>query len=178
MYGGGGNGASGNTVTPTAEQIAEVRARQAADAREWQERQRVTAAARATARERAEALLLDWLTPQQSCDYHNHKYFDLVAASGRRWRVNCGGGQAGNIHLIDEAGQWVATYCAHPPGGLPDPDAWLAQRLQLLTDEPGFLAVANCHDFDRARYTRRGPRQPPEPLRQHRHLFAGIAAAA
>jgi hypothetical protein len=38
-----------------------------------------------------------------------------------------------------------SSWCAHPPGGLPDADAHLAQMLHLITDEDGFMRVANRH---------------------------------
>jgi len=97
------------------------------------------------ARRRAVELLESWLTPGQLADFREHRRFEVVSDTGTRWRINCSG-QAGNVERLDEAGEWESTWCAHPPGGLPDADAWLAQRLILQTDEAAFLAVANCHD--------------------------------
>jgi hypothetical protein len=36
-----------------------------------------------------------------------------------------------------------ASYCCHPPDGLPDADAHVAQMLHLVTDEEGFRRTAN-----------------------------------
>lgn len=172
-------GGSGNVVRPTTVEIEQARRDREEATRVWREQSRAADTARRAAFERAEVLLLDWLTPGQAADYREHKRFDLVSSSGRWWRVNCGGGHAGNVQLLDEAGRWVATYCAHPPGGLPDPDAWLAQRLSLLTDEAGFLRVANCHGYENARYRAPARGGVPEPLQvtgQRMRLFTRMAA--
>ena len=108
-------------------------------------RQQEAAKAQLVAKERALELLGYVLTPAQMATYRDRGWFEVVSSRGRRWRIR-DRGQSGNVDLMPEIGdERLASYCAHPPGGLPDPDAHLAQALQLATDEDAFLAVANCH---------------------------------
>lgn len=106
---------------------------------EYAERRRV----RAVASARAEELLLSLLSPEQARTWREHGWFEVQGSRGGRWRIR-NRGQSGNVDLMPEIGQErLATYCAHPPDGLPDADAHLAQMLHLATDEDGFRRVAN-----------------------------------
>ena len=108
-------------------------------AREEQERERQAV------RDRALELLRSLLTDEQWASYQDKGWFEVRGRSGRRWRVR-NRGQSGNIDLMPEIGEERdATYCAHPPGGLPDADAHAAQMLALVTDDEAFLRVANRH---------------------------------
>jgi hypothetical protein len=136
----------------TEDQRAE-RERQAAEANARWEEQRAQqargAAARQLEREAAQAralgLLRSLLSDGQWASYQENGWFEVRGKSGRRWRVR-NRGQAGNVDLMPEIGEERdATYCAHPPGGLPDADAHAAQMLALVTDDEAFLRVANLH---------------------------------
>jgi hypothetical protein len=104
-------------------------------------RARVRAERRA-AQDKAMGLLRKFLTPQQAADLDKYQHFDVVSDRGRSWRIlACG--QSGNVQLLSPAGEPAAYFCAHPPGRLPNPAAWLAQAMTLITCEESFLAVAN-----------------------------------
>lgn len=94
---------------------------------------------------RALELLRSLLTDGQWASYQEKGWFEVRGRSGRRWRVRSRG-QSGNVDLMPEAGEERdATYCAHPPEGLPDADAHAAQMLALVTDDEAFLRTANRH---------------------------------
>lgn len=99
---------------------------------------------------RAEELLLRWLSDDQRRDYRDHRRFDVAGSDGRRWRIECAG-QSGNVQVLGSDGEWVLKMCAHPPRGLPDPDAWLGQALAIMHDAASFTAVANVHEARRER---------------------------
>jgi hypothetical protein len=97
--------------------------------------------ARATAR--AHELLASVLDEEQARSYDRQGFFELRGSRGGWWRIRRDG-QAGNIDELERSGgPRVATWCCHPPGGLPDADAHLAQLLHLTTDEDGFRATGN-----------------------------------
>jgi hypothetical protein len=98
-------------------------------------------AARARARDRARELLLSLLTEEQARTYEGDGWFEVAGSDGGLFRIHSAG-QAGNVQEI-LAGRPVASYCCHPPGGLPDADAHVAQMLHLQTDEAGFRRTAN-----------------------------------
>jgi hypothetical protein len=124
--------------------LAEQNAREA-------ERVRETAAAD----RRAQELLLSLLSPEQRESYLDRGWFEVRGSRGGRWRIR-DRGQSGNVDLMPEIGEERdATYCAHPPGGLPAADAHLAQMLALVTDEESFVRIANVH------YRRPGGHVPP-----------------
>lgn len=100
---------------------------------------------REAAKGRAEELLLSMLTDEQARTYKEKGWFEVRGSKGGRWRIR-NRGQSGNVDLMPEIGEErEATYCAHPPEYLPDADAQLAQMLHLVTDEEGFVKVANRH---------------------------------
>jgi hypothetical protein len=84
------------------------------------------------------------LTPEQVHQLEHDDCFDVTSSRGRRWRIRAYG-QSGNVDLLGDDGSVMARFCAHPPGRLPDPVAWLAQARILMHDEVGFLAVAIPH---------------------------------
>lgn len=98
---------------------------------------------RAAASVRARELLLSVLTEDEARSYTERGFFELQGSAGGWWRIRRDG-QAGNIDELERpGGPRTATWCCHPPGGLPDPDAHLAQLLHLATDEPGFRQTGN-----------------------------------
>lgn len=141
----------------TAEQkAARERAREERLAREAEAAARMAEeqAERQRASERAVELLLSLLSDEQAATYREHGWFEVRGSSGRRWRIR-NRGQSGNVDLMPEIGEERdATYCAHPPGHLPDADAHVAQMLALVTDDEAFERTANVH-------WRNPARQPP-----------------
>ena len=99
-------------------------------------------AARQVADARAHVLLLSLLTDDQAESYRRHGWFVVLGSAGGWYRIR-NEGQAGNVDELTEDGQRTATWCCHPPGGLPHADAYIAQLLQLEADEPGFRATGN-----------------------------------
>jgi len=99
-------------------------------------------AARQVADARAHVLLLSLLTSDQAESYQRHGWFVVLGSAGGWYRIR-NQGQAGNVDELTGDGQRTATWCCHPPGGLPDADAHVAQLLQLQADEPGFRAAGN-----------------------------------
>lgn len=101
--------------------------------------------ARLEANARALGLLRSLLSDEQWASYQEKGCFEVRGSSGRRWRIR-DRGQSGNVDLMPEIGEErAATYCAHPPGGLPTADAHAAQMLALVTDDEAFLRTANLH---------------------------------
>jgi hypothetical protein len=83
------------------------------------------------------------LSDEQAVSYRENGWFEVRGSRGGRWRIR-NRGQAGNVDLMPEIGEVrEASYCCHPPGGLPDADAHAAQMLHLVTDEDGFRRTAN-----------------------------------
>lgn len=112
--------------------------------------------ARQVADARATQLLLSVLSKQEAASYTRDGFFEVQGSAGGWWRIRRNG-QAGNVDELEQpGGKRIASWCCHPPGGLPDADAHLAQLLQLVTDEEGFRQTGN-----------RTPR---------RRLLAGMAA--
>lgn len=146
------NGATGTTTTytnanatfgvwvqaqrETEEQKAAREARQA----EWAAEQKKREQERKEAEARAEALLVAALTAEQRAQKQRDGWFLVDCKSGKRYRIDRG--THGNVKELDDAGRVVATLCAQPDR-VPAPDAHLAQKLMLETDEAAFLRVAN-----------------------------------
>lgn len=129
-----------NTYQETADQRAERERRTS----EHNARMAAERTASLQARERALDLLGLVLSDEQMASYRDNGWFEILSSKGRRYRIRAHS-QAGNVDLMPEIGEVrEATFCAHPPDGLPLPDAHLAQALQLMADEDAFLAVANC----------------------------------
>jgi hypothetical protein len=100
-------------------------------------------AGRIRVNERAEALLLSLLGPDQARSYTEAGWFEVRGSAGGRFRIRRHG-QAGNVDELPAAGgDRIASYCIHPSGGFPDADAHVAQFLALVTDEEGFRRTAN-----------------------------------
>jgi len=90
-----------------------------------------------------EKVFLSILTPEQTATYREHHYVDVISNRSNRWRIFTRG-QTGNVAMLDPDGRHLlASACAHPPGGHPDPAAWVAQALMLKTDEELFVDSAN-----------------------------------
>lgn len=99
------------------------------------------------ASDRARQLLESLLSNEQLVSLRVHRYFDVIAPSGNRYRIY--EGSHGNVALLEDGGREECRYCAQPDG-VPTADMMLAQKLQLEADEQGFLAVANERPAQRA----------------------------
>lgn len=150
------NGTSWISWNTQVQETEEQQAEREANECEWQARYQEqcaerarTAAARQLERDQAQAraleLLRSLLSETQWASYREKGWFEVTGRSGRRWRVR-DRGQSGNVDLMPEIGEErEATYCAHPPEGLPDADAHAAQMLAMVTDDEAFLRTANRH---------------------------------
>jgi hypothetical protein len=96
-------------------------------------------ARRRQARQRAEELLLAWLSPEQRLQYRASGRFEVTTAAGHRYRV-CPGGMV----RLDPRG-WA--YCIEATTSVPVADELLAFKLLLETDEPLFLATAHRYPW-------------------------------
>ncbi len=159
--GGSGGSGSGYAVSAGSDWQAQARAAREAQAVAAQRRQREAEERhqrQLAAAGRAEQLLLSFLTPEQARSYTEDGSFLVTGSAGGRWRIRHDG-HMGNVDLLDEAGQVVAWYCIHPPGGLPDADAYLAQMLHLVTDEESFRVIGNAHPQANLAPVNLGPRR-------------------
>lgn len=108
-------------------------------------RRRVTREERA--QERARALLLSLLSEGERQRYADSNEVIVTGSHGSRYKVTHG--YQGNVYRIDEGGNVLASYCAHPrmhigyDETLPMEDAMIAQILTIRTNEEEFLRIAN-----------------------------------
>ena len=103
------------------------------------QRGRDVLARRRQARQRAEELLLAWLSPEQRAQYRTAGRFEVTTAAGHRYRV-CPRG----VVRLDPRG-WA--YCIEAATPVPVADELLAFKLLLETDEPRFLATAHRYPW-------------------------------
>lgn len=95
-----------------------------------------------SARERALALLKEWLSPQQRKQFEEHQWFEVIGGStGQRYRIYAM--RTNNVIEFDEDGHRVAVLCFGPVGDLALGDHLLAQKIALETNESEALRVAN-----------------------------------
>jgi hypothetical protein len=104
-------------------------------------RTKATLARRRQAQRRAEALLLDWLSPDQRRQYQARGWFEVTTARGYRYRVLRGG-----VVRLDPLG---SGYCIEATSPVPVADEMLANKLLLETDERRFLATAHRYRYNR-----------------------------
>lgn len=112
-----------------------------------QEQFRKEAEERRLAEQVAEELLASLLSQEQQNTRRLYGYFDVVGADGNSYRIHRG--TSGNVQWIDDEGDRLASYCAHPQGYLPEADVHVAQMLALQADPDAFFAQANIHGADR-----------------------------
>lgn len=96
---------------------------------------------RAIAEEKAEALLVSHLTPEQERAWKENKAFFVTSKSGKRFQIAKGHG--GNLHEVDANGKKLARLCVHVDYQIPAQDNCLAQVLALRFNEDALLKVAN-----------------------------------
>jgi len=94
---------------------------------------------------RANELLIAALDKQQREDLAHRGAFrlDVLSRDGTKRRYEITRGRTGNVYQLDEAGNRILKFCAHPRIACPNEDTMLAQKLILEADEEGFLAIAN-----------------------------------
>jgi hypothetical protein len=128
------------------ETAAQRLARETAEVKRAAE-QKAEAERRVKAQRRAKRLLQDCLTKDQRESYEKHGFFDVVV-QGKTYRIRQG--THGNVKLLgaDKEGKVreVRSFCIQP-GGVPDEDAMLSQKLLLEANEGEFLRIANARDI-------------------------------
>jgi hypothetical protein len=125
----------------------EEAARQQEQARLAREAEEERQRAKAIRLELATQRLLAWMSEDQRKTYEEYRWFSVTASDGSPWRIIADGSQSGNVLELDENGEAVRSYCAHP-GSLVPAETYLAQSLVIMTDVARFKAVANvCHDY-------------------------------
>jgi hypothetical protein len=103
-------------------------------------RTKVAALRRRVAERRAEALLVEHLTPEQRDDWERMKTFRVIGSEGRVYRIRRG--IAGNIERY-EGERRVEQLCVHINGTYPVADNLLTQKLALEYDEADVRRTAN-----------------------------------
>jgi len=95
-----------------------------------------------TAKQRADILLKQWLSPVQRMQYERDANFEVRGShSGKRYRIRSE--RQMNIDELDDYGRRVAVWCFGPERYLPTGDILLAQKIALENDEQAALAIAN-----------------------------------
>ena len=95
----------------------------------------------AAAERKSLALLREWLSPAQLCQYEKDKAFETIGSkTGKRYRIKQGHQQ--NVFELDDKGQPVRGLCFVPLGFLASGDVMLAQKIALETDEEAAMQVA------------------------------------
>lgn len=101
---------------------------------------------RALARERAQRMLRENLSPEQREELAANGHFTLAVLdrdSGERRLYRIRKGRSRNVQRVDDSGRVLKTLCAHPAIACPDEDTMLAQKLWLQNQEQEFLRIAN-----------------------------------
>ena len=114
---------------------------------------------------RADALLLERLSPEQREDYRRSRSFLVVTPGGRRYRLHADRVNYQADLLALESEFVLAQYCVQPAeAGVPKSDSLLTQMLLLQSDEARFLLTANETLFvPHLHKYLNGELQPPAP---------------
>lgn len=106
----------------------------------------------AAARDRANELLLEHLTPAQRQTFAKNQWFVVEGGMSKtRYRIRAKGSLVANIDVMAAIGhegesKVVHRLCGHcDPRAMPLADHLLAQKLMLEFDEEEFLKIANRH---------------------------------
>jgi hypothetical protein len=92
--------------------------------------------------QKADALLKEWLSPEQRATLESYGHFEVRGShTGKCYRI-CRGRNM-NIEELGKNGAQVAVWCFGPAGHLPLGDVMLTQKLALETNEQAALRVAN-----------------------------------
>jgi hypothetical protein len=85
---------------------------------------------RSTPEQRADALLKEWLSPEQRFTLHKYGFFEVRGShTGKCYRIRRGRNM--NIYEVGTGRPRVAIWCFGPVGHLPLGDVMLAQKLAL-----------------------------------------------
>jgi hypothetical protein len=113
--------------------------------------------ARHEAEYEAERLLMSNLSPEQRMDFMQHRHFDVISQSGKRFRIHQGRSQ--NIYGLDQRvrGEVVSVHCIVAERDIPICDQLLMQKLMLEYDEQRFMceAVSRFYEEERPSLWRR-----------------------
>ena len=92
--------------------------------------------------QKADALLKEWLSPEQRATLESYGHFEVRGShTGKCYRIRRGRNM--NIEELGKNGAQVAVWCFGPAGHLPLGDVMLTQKLALETNEQAALGVAN-----------------------------------
>lgn len=100
-------------------------------------------ARRKSAPNRAEQLLLDYLTRAQRETYLQYGWFVVRGRSGKRYSIRTKDALYCNVCELDNYGQIVSRLCAHAALNIPMGDQLLTQKLMLEHHEAEFRRIAN-----------------------------------
>jgi len=126
---------------PTAEELqAQLRQEQ-----EYRARAEARMLEQKQAKEKAEALLREFLSAEQieALEKRNAFQLESISKDGSRKRYEIQRGRQGNVFLLDQKGERVEKYCIHPSEFVPDADTMLTQKLLIEGNEELFLKTAN-----------------------------------
>jgi hypothetical protein len=92
--------------------------------------------------QKANELLTSCLSQSQRLQYLAGGWFEVTGSAGGRYRIYCNA-RSTNVTALTGHNRG-RRLCALPRDGytLPNADIWLAQKLAIESDEPGFLKVA------------------------------------
>lgn len=93
--------------------------------------------------ERAKALFLSLISPEQRSEFERTGQVTVRARGGRRYLVECRTNRHGNIIELDHQGEHAARLCVAPGGNIPHFDAILGQIVALEHDEQHVREMAN-----------------------------------
>jgi hypothetical protein len=100
------------------------------------------ASQRSKPEQKADALLKEWLSPEQRATLESYGHFEVRGSqTGKCYRIRRG--RSMNIDEVSQEGDLGRVWCFGPVGHLPLGDVMLAQKLALEIDEQATLAVAN-----------------------------------
>lgn len=98
------------------------------------------------AEERAKALLIDFLSPEQFRTFQDNNWFIVIGGKTKtRYRIKTNDGIAGNIRILNDMDREIAKLCCHMSYEIPKHDHFLCQKLHLEVKdtEEAFLKLAN-----------------------------------
>jgi hypothetical protein len=95
----------------------------------------------AEAMQRSEDLLMLQLSEKQKQDWRTQKAFEVLAQSGKRFRIR--DGVSMNVDEYDTQGKIVAKHCIIPMERVPRYDQFVMQKLMLEHAESEFMQIAN-----------------------------------
>lgn len=92
---------------------------------------------------RAEALLKEWLSPEQLAQYEQETYFDVVGSdTGKRYRITSLGRNYNVFEIPGKGWRSVPRYCFGPEG-TPQGDVMLAQKIAMENFERKAIVISN-----------------------------------